>query len=76
MFVVDINGFGEGMEAKPAHTNLEDLINEVMLYDESLLQRPIMIFANKWDEKEISRAHEKQFGDLIKRLDAPFFKGR
>ncbi len=49
LFVVDITGSGEGKTFKEPQENLADLIRELELYDSTLLQRPMLVFATKYD---------------------------
>jgi GTPase involved in cell partitioning and DNA repair len=51
MFVIDVHGVGEGDKHKLPHETLQDLIRELKLYDENLLRRPMVVFANKYDGK-------------------------
>lgn len=47
LFVVDMAGVDE----RRPFNDLSSLINELTLYDDTLLQKPMLLFANKYDLK-------------------------
>jgi GTPase involved in cell partitioning and DNA repair len=66
MFVIDINGAGqEGKDHKQPHETLSDLIRELQLYDEEMLRRPMLVFANKYDTKGKCLACSQTFASSI-----------
>ncbi len=76
LFVIDIHGSGqEGKDHKQPHETLGDLIREIELYDDEMLARPMLVFANKYDTK-VKKRYEKKLLELIDTLGVPFFKGR
>lgn len=80
LFVLDV--FGDENAASPA-VALKELMREIELYDDSLLDRPKVVFLNKYDvaagsdeAKKRLKKNEQQVRRIAEALTLPVLCGR